>query len=56
MAKDKSLMVKSTEVGVNKIVDFNFFYIKKILEIPAISGNKKEDSFQRPLLSSGDRI
>ncbi len=35
-------MVKSTEVGVNKIVDFNFFYIKKILKIPAISGNKKK--------------
>ena len=50
-------MVKSTEVGVNKLLISTFFYIKKILEIPAISGNKKkEDSFQRPLLSSGDRI
>jgi hypothetical protein len=31
MAKDKSLMVGITKVEVNKIVDFNFFYIKKIL-------------------------
>ena len=31
MAKDKSLMVEITKVEVNKIVDFNFFYIKKIL-------------------------
>ena len=41
MAKDKSLMVRITKVEVNKIVDFNFFYIKKILEIPAIRRNKK---------------
>ena len=31
MAKDKILMVRITKVEVNKIVDFNFFYIKKIL-------------------------
>ena len=50
-------MVGITKVEVNKIVDFNFFFtLKRYCRYLRYLETKKEDTFQRPLLSSGDRI
>jgi hypothetical protein len=44
MAKDKSLMVGITKVEVNKIVDFNFFTLKRYWRYPRYVETKKRGS------------